>query len=326
MLVLFPSSVNAVDKSKFRKCNDMSFCRRNRQLAPHVAPFSLLPTLHFTDSSIVGEILNTQDNVLLSFELKFYPRGVMRMTVLEKNSFRQRPELPEVLLSDLTPVAYELLSHDRNGARIRIPDSSASVSISLSEFRIDVFQDGELVMQLNPRGLFNFEHYRHKDASLLASPAPLPPEPASPAAPAEPENAQWSESGERVGPTATAEKPALVEQPLSEPISPTPSAAAPATPPKPAYPADTTDMWEERFQSHHDHKPFGPTSIGLDVTFNGATHVFGLPEHSTKFSLPATKSVAPFASPVWPLSRLLARRALSQRDRHLIRALSPLQP
>jgi alpha-glucosidase (family GH31 glycosyl hydrolase) len=33
----------------------------------------------------------------------------------------------------------------------------------------------------------------------------------------------------------------------------------------------------------------GPTSIGFDLTFTGAQHVYGLPEHATPFSLKSTR-------------------------------------
>ena len=37
-------------------------------------------------------------------------------------------------------------------------------------------------------------------------------------------------------------------------------------------------LWEERFGSHHDSKPFGPASVGIDVRFEGSTHAYGLAE------------------------------------------------
>ncbi|EGC33095.1 hypothetical protein DICPUDRAFT_49160 [Dictyostelium purpureum] len=46
--------------------------------------------------------------------------------------------------------------------------------------------------------------------------------------------------------------------------------------------------WEERFQSHQDSKPNGPMSIGMDFTFVGSSHVYGIPEHSTRLSLKST--------------------------------------
>ena len=51
---------------------------------------------------------------------------------------------------------------------------------------------------------------------------------------------------------------------------------------------DHDGMWEESFGAHRDSKPKGPESIGIDVRFVDAKHVFGLPERAG-FKLPNTK-------------------------------------
>ena len=48
-------------------------------------------------------------------------------------------------------------------------------------------------------------------------------------------------------------------------------------------------MWEESFKSHHDSKPYGPMSVGMDFSFVGIDHVYGIPEHADSFSLKNTK-------------------------------------
>ncbi|CAB9497954.1 Neutral alpha-glucosidase C (Fragment) [Seminavis robusta] len=51
---------------------------------------------------------------------------------------------------------------------------------------------------------------------------------------------------------------------------------------------DKKDMWEEKFQEHHDSKPYGPMSIGMDITFPKSRHLFGLPEHASSTVLKTT--------------------------------------
>ena len=51
---------------------------------------------------------------------------------------------------------------------------------------------------------------------------------------------------------------------------------------------DNDGLWEESFNAHRDSKPRGPESIGIDVRFVDAKHVFGLPERAG-FKLPNTK-------------------------------------
>eukprot|EP00978_Attheya_sp_CCMP212_P020444 scaffold58527_cov50-Attheya_sp.AAC.1 len=51
---------------------------------------------------------------------------------------------------------------------------------------------------------------------------------------------------------------------------------------------DTEGMWEETFSSHEDSKPYGPMSIGMDLTFPNSQHLFGLPEHASSTHLKST--------------------------------------
>lgn len=57
---------------------------------------------------------------------------------------------------------------------------------------------------------------------------------------------------------------------------------------------DAADMWEENFKSHPDTKPYGPASVGLDVTFVGSEHVYGIPEHASSLALKNTKDTDPY--------------------------------
>ncbi|KAJ3218096.1 hypothetical protein HDU67_006654 [Dinochytrium kinnereticum] len=47
--------------------------------------------------------------------------------------------------------------------------------------------------------------------------------------------------------------------------------------------------WEEEFGGKTDKKPYGPSSIGIDVTFPSAKNLYGLPEHASNFSLKETR-------------------------------------
>ena len=45
----------------------------------------------------------------------------------------------------------------------------------------------------------------------------------------------------------------------------------------------------DSFGGHVDSRPRGPTSVGVDVSFPYARHVYGLPEHTVSLSLPTTR-------------------------------------
>ena len=50
-----------------------------------------------------------------------------------------------------------------------------------------------------------------------------------------------------------------------------------------------TNLGDEHFGGNTDSKPNGPTSLGFDVTFENAVHLYGLPEHSSAFNLKSTR-------------------------------------
>jgi alpha 1,3-glucosidase len=49
------------------------------------------------------------------------------------------------------------------------------------------------------------------------------------------------------------------------------------------------DMWEETYNTHADSKPYGPSSVGVDIGLAGFEHVYGIPEHADSFALKDTK-------------------------------------
>lgn len=54
---------------------------------------------------------------------------------------------------------------------------------------------------------------------------------------------------------------------------------------------DTKDMWEEKFGEHLDSKPYGPMSVGMELTFPSSKHLFGLPEHASSTQLKTTTGI-----------------------------------
>ena len=54
---------------------------------------------------------------------------------------------------------------------------------------------------------------------------------------------------------------------------------------------DDSTWWEESFGGNTDSKPRGPESIGLDISFPGYEHVYGIPSHTGPLSLKETRLV-----------------------------------
>eukprot|EP01133_Synstelium_polycarpum_P009816 gene9816-11466_t len=263
MATLTPTA-QAVDNSKFKQCSDVSFCRRARDVpVEQQHRFEVLQgTLKLHDGKVVAEMrdnafVDVHPDHVLTLEVRSLASGMIRMRVTEKNPFpgKKRYEVQDVLLDNIEYTSItDLTKRDENTYSFTFGGAGANkpseARIQLAPFRLDVYVDGSLAMSANGRGMMHFEHMTTK---------PLPPQPAANPAPA-----------------AAAED---VD----------PNAVAPAAEVVPETPAIPEGMWEERFQSHHDTKPHGPMSIGLDISFVGAAHVYGIPEHTTSLSLRNTK-------------------------------------
>lgn len=52
---------------------------------------------------------------------------------------------------------------------------------------------------------------------------------------------------------------------------------------------DQSTWWDESFGGNTDSKPKGPEAVGMDISFPGYEHVFGIPEHASSMSLKETR-------------------------------------
>ncbi|VEL29483.1 unnamed protein product, partial [Protopolystoma xenopodis] len=52
--------------------------------------------------------------------------------------------------------------------------------------------------------------------------------------------------------------------------------------------------WSENFKTHVDSRPYGPSSLSLDIDFNGFEFVYGIPEHADGFVLKNTDNTDPY--------------------------------
>jgi len=139
--------------------------------------------------------------------------------ILRETGAPQRYEVRDVTL----PVSSSSLKFDATKQSLTFGKSNEHrIEVATSPFNMQIFTNDEKVLELNTRGLLNYEHYRDKDA-----------------------------------------------------------------------PSDGVELdraWDESFGGSQDSKPNGPTSVGMDITFVGFEHVYGIPEHTTNLSLPTTKT------------------------------------
>mmetsp|Transcript_16244 Transcript_16244/g.31748 ORF Transcript_16244/g.31748 Transcript_16244/m.31748 type:complete len:1001 (-) Transcript_16244:128-3130(-) len=63
------------------------------------------------------------------------------------------------------------------------------------------------------------------------------------------------------------------------------------------FPPSEEGMWEESFGGHRDTKPRGPAAVGMDVTYEASSHVYGLAEHASPMALKNTVGSGGYSDP-----------------------------
>lgn len=245
--------VHAVDRSKFRTCQQGSFCRRFKKWTtrPNLdeALWTVLPETktELPEGGYSFQVKHKYEaEPHLELKLTAYTSGVLRMRLGEISPVSKRFEIPAGDVIDDPPpsTAAVVFGKDAAGTLLTFTtDANVKVDALLrhSPLAVEVRANGRLVQTLNSRNFLNFERYRQPKEYR-------------------PPDSKNSEANADQAPIDAAAHP---------------------------YELDKSGLWEEDFGGHTDKKPRGPASYGMDVTFEGdVPGVFGLPEHATKASLP----------------------------------------
>ncbi|KAI2801451.1 hypothetical protein BLOT_011003 [Blomia tropicalis] len=244
-------SINAVDRSNFKTCDQSGFCKRNRAINPEhnkwIIPIESV-TAGSGDDSVHFNLKNVANGVTFQAELTSLLSGQsFRLRVDELNSPKKRFDSESfVLTSNLKKSKVKITDQSMTGFTVQVNDEANKQTnrfvLTADPFRVDVYSGDQLVMVGNQRGLFNFEHYRPKPQGLFAKTIF--------------NMAKWFMSNSE-GDTNADEC--------------------------------TESCWEEQFKSSTDSKPNGPMSVGMDFTFVDFDHVYGIPSHADSFALRNTK-------------------------------------
>ncbi|XP_030855177.1 neutral alpha-glucosidase AB isoform X2 [Strongylocentrotus purpuratus] len=282
-LVLLFEPGHAVDKSNFKTVDQCGFARRHKDIPEGQSPYAaVLDSFHIeADGVMRGNILNTKNGILLSLEVFGLEDRMVRFKVNELSPIRPRYEVPDVLVVEPTPIRWKINKQDSTSIEAAT-SSGITVLLSSEPFRMDFYDNKQLVFSINPRGLMKFEHQRERRNSLdqgeegpglldLAKDAILD----LVGYRSVEDQDQPAEGGEEVDNV----EPAVVEEQEQEELEEEP---------------EEPDMWEETFKSHTDRKPYGPSSIGLDFSFPGFEHVYGIPEHADSLALKPTGPSDPY--------------------------------
>ena len=287
--------VSAVDRTKFRTCQDTLFCRTFRH--PSSGHYAVIPGSMQVDESKGLVRCSLTDDLHLS--LQALAQGMVRVRVTEvSQGERWKPN--DLLMSGAsasTPITQLKAGDPRVSSNLRSNaysayllnesgmDGQLVLVVHESPLSIDLFKDHVLVLSINSRSLMHYEKTqgprvvnemqdqelkdRHQGKEIV----------------------DYGEDGE-VYPdlnrisfayTGLAIYADGTKEVKAEISSPEVQSAG----------------WGESFQSHTDSKPDGPKSVGVDIAFPSSQHVYGIPQHTTPLSLPTTTTGSAGLSPTY---------------------------
>eukprot|EP01125_Pyxidicula_operculata_P013284 TRINITY_DN4392_c0_g2_i1.p1 TRINITY_DN4392_c0_g2~~TRINITY_DN4392_c0_g2_i1.p1 ORF type:complete len:954 (-),score=179.46 TRINITY_DN4392_c0_g2_i1:35-2896(-) len=265
LILLFAVLVNislAVDRNKFKKCQDSPFCVRQRSFTKGMLDYSFVKdSVSFDGTTLKGLIHEKKTNTLYTMEVIRYQNDIVRLKLNEESPIKPRYEVQEVLLDGISTKLFsgfqnkgkslELDLGNGRSFKIQLVDSDDVTSA----LKFDYYYQEKPVISANNRGLFYFEYLRQKETGN-------------------------NEAGQ-----------VLMNADPSDPHSVSSLSSSGSASTKYHVNIDGINFdraWENSFGGHSDPNEKGPQSVGMDVSFIGASQVYGIPEHATDFALKNT--------------------------------------
>lgn len=279
------SSSTGVDHSKFRTCEQTSFCQRNRNHQPFEQQWILdTSSVKQQGLDVVG-LLTDQKNphVKLHMSLSMTQKGAIRMKLDQLNPTRNRYEAKDALEPSLTFQQLQIEEHTEDRCvfifgflkdrqindKQSVEHNKYKLILTSSPFKAEVLDwSGKSVVQVNSRGFMRFEDHRELNSDTPRAEALF----------GAPKEAQaYDEAG----------------RPIEQPTNANQEASSAAQPHAEAQTSESNNeevkTYVESFSTFTDQRPFGPMSVGMDIYFPNSDHVYGIPEHADSFSLRDTR-------------------------------------
>lgn len=255
-----------VKHENFKTCDQSGFCKRNRAYADNAAaqssswtsPYKIDPqTVKVKDGILTATILKTVEDsntVQLPLVVTFLKSGTVRVTVDEAK--RQSKEIELRHGSHARKERYHeaakwALVGDLAGGDVQVSSRDKEGTI----LRYGPDMKHQAIIRNSP---FNVDFVRDDQVHVKL-------------------NGQGLMNMEHWRPKVENEKTEAQEGDTTKPEQ------------IPEDAIDDSTWWEETFGGNTDSKPKGPESVGLDITFPGYEHVFGIPEHTGPLSLKETR-------------------------------------
>lgn len=268
---------SGVDKSKFKSCEQSSFCQRNRNHQPFEQQWTLdLSSLKQDGLNVAGELIDAKNPAIrLQMLLFLTQKGAIRMRIDQVNPTRARYEPIEALNPTLSFKQLSIEERNEKKCIFKFGMSSSTTDkqgdkqpssyrliLTASPFQAEVVDtNGKTVVLVNSRGLMRFED--HKELNQVVPEQPLF---------GAPKQAQaYDEAGRLIEEKSESEE-TQADQPVAE-AQVSESANA------------EVKTYVESFSTFTDLRPYGPMSVGMDINFPNGDHVYGIPEHADSFAL-----------------------------------------
>ncbi|KAJ3391269.1 hypothetical protein HDU92_009129 [Lobulomyces angularis] len=256
-----------IKKHEFKKCRQSGFCVRQRaysdlvDLKKEPTPYKILRetvSVQKDNGVLTCEVLNQLSNIKYNFKLEALENQTVRIRLEEKDP--KKKQYASVgnfsLVEEPKSTPFKTFVKAKSETEFSILEFGKNAKMLLQEnpLLLTLKVNEVSVFTFNEKGYLHYEHHREK-ATVKNSEEPALKNEDSPGM-------------EEVLAEELSEKEKL-EKELKEKLE--------------------FGMWEESFEGNTDSKKYGPSSIGIDITFSGIEHVYGIPEHASSFNLKNTR-------------------------------------
>ena len=275
LLLIALSTVQSVDRKKFRTCDSTGFCRRNRNNVPKIK-FKVSNLENDDENGLRADLLPVHVAHGLShyhplkMNIEVYDNSVVRVRVVEDYTKIQpaRYENSDVLVERSRCRDIQI---KRKGDISTVSCKGENVlNVHHDLFRLDLLLEDRAIVSANAKEMFYFEQQHQRENNDSKEDAKNENDNED-----EPdcEVLDWGEDGKPIYADDCKKKQDSVDNDQQQEVENN----------------DCDGCFQESFGGHTDSKPRGPMSVGTDISFLGASEVYGIPEHATRMALKSTR-------------------------------------
>ncbi|KAK6339382.1 hypothetical protein TWF718_008801 [Orbilia javanica] len=257
LLLDFITPAATVKHENFKTCSQSGFCRRNRAFADH----ALAPESNWVSPYEIKENTVLLQNGILSAEILKTVPGQTEKVVLPLSINFQKNGAVRVTIDELKRLKGDIVLRGESKARKeRYNEAERWALIPDWDVR------DEKVVYDNQKGQITLTFGPDLSYKAIVTVYPF--------------NIKFERDGETH--VVLNDRGLMnVEHWRAQPPEPEEG--------KEKSPEDLDGGWDETFGGNTDTKPRGPEAVGMDISFPGYEHVFGIPSHATSLSLKTTR-------------------------------------